>query len=101
MTLSRQPRRCGPWSDPRRPSCQVREVPEGRALFMAMLAEVAEVGRAAGVNLPEESVRSVETFFENLPNSHTTSMQRDFENRRRVELEQVAGSVVRRGDALG
>ena len=83
------------------PSGQVREVPEGAALFRALRAEVAAVGRAAGVNLPETSIEAVEQFFQNLPATHTTSMQRDFEGQRRVELEHLAGTVVRRGDALG
>jgi 2-dehydropantoate 2-reductase len=82
-------------------SGQVREVPEGGALFRALRAEVRAVGRAADVNLPEASVQAVEEFFLNLPASHTTSMQRDFEAQRRVELEHLAGTVVRRGDALG
>jgi ketopantoate reductase len=37
----------------------------------------------------------------NLPDTHTTSMQRDYDGRRRVELEHLAGTVVRRGLALG
>ena len=82
-------------------SGQVREVSEGGALFRALRAEVWEVGKAADVNLPADSVQAVEEFFVNLPASHTTSMQRDFDGQRRVELEHLAGTVVRRGDTLG
>jgi 2-dehydropantoate 2-reductase len=82
-------------------SGQLREVPEGAALFRALRAEVWSVGKAADVNLPDASVQAVEEFFVNLPATHTTSMQRDFAAQRRVELEHLAGTVVRRGDALG
>lgn len=82
-------------------SGELRAAPEGAALFRTLRGEVAAVGRAAGVNLPEESVESVEKFFVNLPATHTTSMQRDYDGQRRVELEHLAGTVVRRGQALG
>ena len=85
----------------RLPTGDVRATPETRSLFFGMLDEVVAVGRAAGVNLPEESVESMRSFYLNLPDTHTTSMQRDYEDQRRVELESLAGSVVRRGDALG
>lgn len=79
----------------------VRSAPEGRALWQAMMREVQAVGQAAGVHLPEESAEAVERFFMGLPDTHTTSMQRDYEARRRVELEHLAGTVVRRGRATG
>jgi 2-dehydropantoate 2-reductase len=82
-------------------SGELRSAPEGAALFRTLRGEVTAVGRAAGVNLPPESVESVEKFFMNLPDTHTTSMQRDYDGRRRVELEHLAGTVVRRGQALG
>jgi 2-dehydropantoate 2-reductase len=80
---------------------QVRGTPETRALFFAMFDEVVSVGRAGGVNLPNESVEQMRAFYLNLPDTHSTSMQRDYEDQRRVEMESLAGTVVRRGDALG
>ena len=82
-------------------SGELRAAPVGAALFRTLRGEVAAVGRAAGVNLPKESVEAVEKFFVNLPATHTTSMQRDYDGQRRVELEHLAGTVVRRGQALG
>ncbi|MDP8924718.1 MAG: 2-dehydropantoate 2-reductase [Chloroflexota bacterium] len=82
------------------PSGKVRAAREGKALYLTMMREVMAVGRSSGVNLPDESYTSVEQFFLNLPDTHTTSMQRDFEAQRRVELEHLAGSVVRRGRAV-
>ncbi len=82
-------------------SGQLRAVPEGRNLYLAMLKEVHAVGRASGVNLPDESAASTEAFFMNLPDTHTTSMQRDYDAQRRVELEHLAGTVIRRGKSVG
>lgn len=83
------------------PTGQVRADPDTRALYFAMMDEIVAVGRASGVTLPDESVEAMRRFYLDLPDSHTTSMQRDFEEQRRVELESLAGSVVRRGDAVG
>jgi 2-dehydropantoate 2-reductase len=67
-----------------------------------MMHEVHAVGKASGVNLPDESATNVENFFLNsLPDMHTTSMQRDYDGKRRVELEHLAGTVIRRGKAVG
>jgi 2-dehydropantoate 2-reductase len=80
----------------------VRAAPEGRALWKTMMHEVHAVGQAQGVNLPAESATNVENFFLNsLPDTHTTSMQRDYDGKRRVELEHLAGTVIRRGKAVG
>src|SRR5215213_1109499 len=83
------------------PSGQVRAAPEGKALWKTMMGEVHAVGQASGVNLPAESAVTVEKFFMGLPDTHTTSMQRDYDGKRRVELEHLAGTVIRRGKAGG
>ena len=81
---------------------QVRAAPEGKALWQTMMREVHAVGKASGVNLPDESAESTEKFFlTSLPDTHTTSMQRDYDGQRRVELEHLAGTVRRRGQAVG
>jgi 2-dehydropantoate 2-reductase len=75
----------------------IRAVPEGREMVLAMQREIRAVGLASGVNLPEESAARIEGMFLNLPDTHTVSMQRDFAADKRVELESLTGSVVRRG----
>lgn len=75
----------------------LRAVPEGKATVLAMQDEIRAVGLAAGVNLPEESAEKIRNMYLNLTDAHTVSMQRDFAAGRRVELESLAGSVVRRG----
>ena len=81
------------------PSGKVRSAPEGKSLYLTMMREVMAVGRASGINLPDESYANTEAFFMNLPDTHTTSLQRDFDGERRVEVEHLAGSVVRRARA--
>ncbi|MFN8633171.1 MAG: 2-dehydropantoate 2-reductase [Chloroflexota bacterium] len=82
-------------------SGKVNGTAEGRALWKQLMDEVHAVGRANGVHLPDESAANVEKFFLNLPETHTTSMQRDYDGQRRVELEHLAGTVIRRGKAVG
>ncbi|MFN8636991.1 MAG: 2-dehydropantoate 2-reductase [Chloroflexota bacterium] len=78
-----------------------RAVPEGKQTVLAMQDEIRAVGLAAGVNLPEESAEKVRNIYLNLTDAHTVSMQRDFAAGRRVELESLTGSVVRRGRRYG
>ena len=83
------------------PSGKVRSAPEGKRLYLTMMREVQAVGTAAGINLPEESATGTEKFFLSLPETHTTSLQRDYAAERRVEVEYLAGSVVRRAKDFG
>ena len=80
---------------------QLRAAAEGLALWRTLLAEVHAVGRASGVDLPDEVAVSMERFVMNLPADLSTSMQRDYAARRRVELEHLAGTVIRRGTEAG
>jgi 2-dehydropantoate 2-reductase len=79
----------------------IRETPEGAALYLTLIREVVAVGRAAGVALPADAAEATMDLIRSLPATAMTSMQRDFERRRRTELEQLTGAVVRRGQALG
>ena len=79
----------------------LREMPEGLALVRTLLLETIAVGRASGVALPDDILdRMLEILFA-APPTYTTSMQRDYERRGRVELEGTTGAVVRRGRELG
>jgi 2-dehydropantoate 2-reductase len=79
----------------------IRGTPEGAALYETLIREVAAVGRAAGVALPANAVEATLETIRSLPDEARTSMQRDYEHQRRVELDQLTGAVVRRGQALG
>jgi 2-dehydropantoate 2-reductase len=59
------------------------------------------VGRAAGAALSKEFEDGIFDLLMTISPGTQTSMQRDFERRHRVELEQITGTVVRLGRALG
>jgi 2-dehydropantoate 2-reductase len=79
---------------------QVRSTPEGAALYRALIAETVAVGRGAGATLPVDAVETAVALIQTLPADMRTSMQLDFERRRRVELEEITGAVVRLGRRL-
>jgi len=80
---------------------EARGSPEGAALYRALIAETVAVGRAAGAALPDDAVEAAVAFIATLPAGMKTSMQLDYERRRRVELEDLTGAVVRLGRRLG
>jgi len=78
-----------------------RNLDEGRETVLAMQREIRAVGLASGVNLTDEVAERVEALYLGLSDGHTLSMQRDFAAGKRVELESLTGSVVRRGRQVG
>ena len=79
----------------------IKHQAEGRETVLAMQREIRAVGLATGVNLTDEVAARVEALFLGLSDGHTLSMQRDFAAGKRVELESLTGSVVRRGRQVG
>ncbi len=80
---------------------EVRDHPERRARFEAMLRETANLGRAKGVALPEGLEERLLGFVDNLPPEMKSSMQLDLERGKRLELDWLNGEVVRLGQELG
>jgi 2-dehydropantoate 2-reductase len=80
---------------------ELRSTPEGAALYRALITETVAVGRAAGAGLPSDAVEAAVGLIQTLPADMRTSMQLDYERRRRVELEEITGTVVRLGRRLG
>ena len=78
----------------------IRTTDEGSALYRVLIEEVVNVGRAAGIALPADAVERTVALIRDFPAEARTSMQRDFDARRRTELDQLPGAVVRRGRAL-
>jgi 2-dehydropantoate 2-reductase len=79
----------------------IRSVPESAALYRALISETVAVGRAAGAALPADAVETAVAVIQSLPADMRTSMQLDYERRRRVELDDITGAVVRLGRKLG
>jgi 2-dehydropantoate 2-reductase len=80
---------------------EVRSTPDGAALYRTLITESVVVGRAAGVALAPDAVETAVRAIATLPADMKTSMQLDYERRRRVELDDITGAVVRLGRRLG
>ena len=74
--------------------------PKGLALFTEAMRETYSVGRAIGVNLPEDFVERSVDFIRGFPDFQN-SMHYDFEQGRPTELEALNGAVVRLGHEAG
>lgn len=85
----------------RAPIGPIRDTSDGAALYRRAMAEVAAVGRAAGVVLADDAVDTAFATVSSMPVAAKTSMQVDFERGRRVELEELTGAVVRQGKKTG
>jgi 2-dehydropantoate 2-reductase len=79
----------------------VRETPPTWRLFRALLDEVAALGRAAGVTLPDETVDQIVKMAESIPPGGRASLAQDLLQGRRLELEALHGHASRLGERLG
>ncbi len=85
----------------RAPLGAYRSIPETRHMLRAGIEEVAAVGFARHVNLPEDAVDQAWAAVDQWPASLTGSMQRDIMNGRPSELESLNGAVIRLGTEVG
>jgi 2-dehydropantoate 2-reductase len=65
------------------------------------MAEIQQVAKASGINLPADAVDTTVAFLDSLPEAGTTSLQRDINAGRPSELEAWTGAVVRIGQQTG
>jgi 2-dehydropantoate 2-reductase len=79
----------------------IRENPESRAFLHSVFRETVAVGRAHGVDLPEDFADTRLPFADGLPAEMTSSMHHDFEAGNKLELPWLAGTVVRLGRESG
>jgi 2-dehydropantoate 2-reductase len=75
--------------------------PEGRAAFLAAVAETAAVARASGVAIPADLTSRIETYVAGIPPTTRSSLLIDLSQGKRIEVESLTGSVVRRGRETG
>ena len=66
-------------------------------LIEGMLEEIAAVGRASGVDLYPEFVENSLDLLKSLPPAHRPSLYHDLIGGRRLELEELNGTLVRLG----
>jgi 2-dehydropantoate 2-reductase len=75
--------------------------PELTATFSDVLGEVAAVAKAEGVDLGDDIVEKMIEMYRGLHPSFKSSMQRDLERGKRLEVDALAGVVARLGAKHG
>ena len=65
------------------------------------MSEATAVGRAIGVDLPDDFADTRLDFADGLPVDMTSSMHHDFEAGNKLELPWLAGAIVRLGRKAG
>jgi len=74
---------------------------DSRGAFLRAVAEVEAVARASGIAVPTDLARRLEQYAATIPPTTRSSLLIDLSQGKRIEVESLAGSVVRRGRALG
>jgi len=85
----------------RLPIGAIRATPETFAMYLDVAEEVAAVGRAHGVPIPDGQRERVRTFALALDPGGYSSLYTDLTAGRRTELETLLGTVVRLGERYG
>lgn len=80
---------------------EILTCPETTALYRGAMEEVAAVGRAKGVPLPADAVDRAMAFARGLQPGMRSSLAHDLGQGNRLELETLAGCVVRYGREAG
>lgn len=79
----------------------IREDPENRKLLLNIMRETVAVGRAKGIDLPEDYADDRLAFADGLPADMTSSMHHDLKAGNRLEVAWLSGAVARFGDEVG
>jgi len=72
-----------------------------RGLFVDAVEEVVRVARASGVTLPHDQRKKIDEYVGKIPPSTRSSLLIDLSQGKRIEVESLQGTVVRRGRAVG
>ncbi|QJR12054.1 hypothetical protein DSM104443_03137 [Usitatibacter rugosus] len=81
----------------RKPIGPIRENPQTRAFLHDVMREVVAVGRAHGVDLPEDFAANRLEFVDTVSKDMTASMHHDLERGNRLEVRWLSGGVVELG----
>ncbi|MFQ5913249.1 MAG: ketopantoate reductase family protein [Nitrospinota bacterium] len=74
----------------------ILDLPETRSVYLSAIREVEAVARGRGVNLPPDAVDQVMAFSEGLRDMRS-SLQKDLEAGKPLEIDSLAGATVRLG----
>jgi 2-dehydropantoate 2-reductase len=83
------------------PAGTLRTDPELRAQMLRAMEEIYSLAHARGITLPPDSIETVMTGVNALPEDATSSMQRDIAAGKPSELESQNGAVVRMASESG
>jgi len=72
-----------------------------REMFLSAVDEVERVARASGVPIPEGVRNRITAYTAGVPKSMRSSLLIDLSQGKKIEVEALQGSVVRRGAAVG
>jgi 2-dehydropantoate 2-reductase len=75
--------------------------PGFKALFLEAAGEIERVARAEGVAVPATVKEDITRYIESIPPTTRSSLLIDLQQGKRIELEALPGSLVRRGRAAG
>jgi 2-dehydropantoate 2-reductase len=75
--------------------------PVTRAQFLAGCREIERLARAEGVPIADDVVDRIPAYIESIPGSMRSSLLIDLSQGKRIEVEALHGSVVRRSERLG
>jgi 2-dehydropantoate 2-reductase len=85
----------------RSPIGPIRENPQTRAFLLDIMKETVAVGRALGVNLPEDYAEQRLQFADSVASAMDSSLHHDLQHGNRLEVEWLAGGVVQLGQKVG
>jgi 2-dehydropantoate 2-reductase len=85
----------------RLPLGKLRDDPDVRAIMLACISEVVDVGRAKGIALPADALGRTLEFIGHAPPAMKASMALDLDRGNRLELPWLSGKVVQLGRDLG
>lgn len=91
----------GSTSAMRSPIGPIRANPQTRAFLLELMKETVEVGRALGVNLPEDYAQHRLAFADSVAPDMTSSLHHDLERGNPLEVEWLSGGVVQLGQKAG
>lgn len=79
---------------------ELRSIPETRQLLEELYTEIYQVGKAAGVQLPDDIVAKTMKAVDKFPPSSTSSLTRDIWDGKPSEIDYQNGTVVKLGNKL-
>jgi 2-dehydropantoate 2-reductase len=85
----------------RLPIGPIRDPPQSRAVLLDLSRETEAVGRANGVNLPDNFAEDRLAFIDGVPAKMTSSMSNDLQRGNPLEVAWLSGNVVELGEAAG